>query len=172
MINTMVFMVVATGLIGSMLGLYLLRTTQDYASVRQAEAKSAISQLAGAVVNELNTTFPADWLAAGPADLKAATQPLGAIPEMQATAYLTGFYQNPTTGLITANVIGQSTAAGQVTVTAALTISPTGAAIFQGVDAQQRPIWIYSGGAIDALALYEISPSSIQYLSPGGLPAD
>ena len=168
LINTLVFVIVATGLIATMLGFYLMRSTNDYTTARQAEVKSAISQLATNLLGRVNTDFPADWMLLSSSDLKAASASMGEKPEMQANAHLAYFYQQPTNGVITADIIGESTTPGRVRVTATLKIVPTGAAVFKGVDTNGRPTWIYSNENIDALALYELAPNAIQYIRADG----
>lgn len=167
-ITTMIFIIVATGLIGSMLGLYLMRTTHDYATARQAEVKSVISELAGAVVNKLNTDFPTEWLTLTDTELAAVTENMAVNAEQQASAHLVSFTQDSANGTITARVIGDSTAPGKVRVFATITATPTGAAVFEGLDANQRPIWIYSNGSVDTLALYELTPAAVQYQDVNG----
>lgn len=168
MMTTLVFILISTFVAAGVMAFYLMRSTNDYATGKQAQVKSAISQLSSKLLGEVNADFPEEWQYLSAEDLKAATAPMGEAPELQANAHLGYFALNPDTGVIVAEVVGQSTTPGAVRVIAEVKFTPSGAGVFRGTDAAGRPTWIYSDDNLDGLALWEMAPNAVQYINSGG----
>mgnify|MGYP002335856772 CR=1 FL=1 len=168
MMTTLVFILISTFVAAGVMAFYLMRSTNDYATEKQAQVKSAISQLSSKLLGEVNADFPEQWQYLSAEDLKAQTLPLGEAPELQANAHLGYFSLNPDTGVIVAEVIGQSTTPGGVRVIAEVKFTPSGAGVFRGTDSSGRPTWIYSDDNLDGLALWEMAPNAVQYINSGG----
>jgi hypothetical protein len=164
--NSLIFIIIGTGVIVAALSFFLLRSTNDYATAQQARVKSAISQLSTNLLGQFNSQFPTSWEDSA-TDLKAVTGPLGVAPQQQANAWVEAYSFNRATGVIAMQVRGESTQPGHLAVTAEIKMTPSGAAVFTGTDAHGRPTWIYSSADLDSLALWQLS-SSIQYITPGG----
>lgn len=154
---------------------FFFRQTLDYTTAQQAQVRSSINQLAANVLGQMNSDFPDEWLTLGaeptvgqPTTLQMATEQFGNTPELGATSSLTFFAVNPTTGVVTAEAQGKSENRIGVIAKARIQFVPSGAGVFTGLDDQGRPIWVYSNDGLDALALWELNPNSIEYLTPNG----
>lgn len=160
-------MVATTGIVVA-LSWFMFRSTIDYNTGQQAKVKSSIGQLAVNVLGSMNQDFPDDWQFMNAEDLADATKDFGATDELGATSHLTFFAINPVTGVVTAEAVGTSTVRSSITSKARIQFVPSGAGVYKGVDDVGRPLWVYSNDNLDALALWELNPNSIEYLTPGG----
>lgn len=168
LINSLVFILIATGVMGMMFAFFLQRSASDYAAVQQERVRSAISQVASSVLGQINEEFPTQWQYLSYDDLTEATAHLGENEALKAGAHLSYFSVNNTTGVVIAEVEGRATTPGAVRVVATLKYTPSGAGVFRGLDDNGRPLWIYSDDGLDTLALWEMAPNAIQYISPTG----
>lgn len=173
--NALILTIAATLLVVVAATWFMFRQTLDTTTAQQAQVRSSINQLATNVLGQMNQQFPDEWVA-GPEDpdfnpkfnLAEATAQYGNTPELGATSYLTDFFVNPKTGVVTAEAQGRSTGTFGASAKARIQFVPSGAGVFTGLDDQGRPEWVYSDNNLDALALWELNPNSIEYLTPGG----
>ena len=169
-INALVFILISTGLVVSMIAFLMLRTSGDYAEAQRAQVKSAIDHLASKVLGRINADFPVLWATADAAALRAETTPIGTLPSSSATAYVTYFAVNPETAVVIADITGDSGTTLNVTVRATVQFVPSGAGVFTGLDLDRdnRPTWVYSNENLESLALWEMNPSATLFIDPGG----
>ena len=168
LMNALVLVMVGTTGLVIALSWFMFRSTIDYNTGQQAKIQSSIGQLATNVLGVMNQDFPDDWQFMNAEDLAEATQDLGATNELGATSTITFFAINPTTGVVTAEATGTSTTRSTIISQARIQFVPSGAGVFKGTDEVGRPLWVYSDDNLDALALWELNPNSIEYLTPGG----
>jgi hypothetical protein len=170
--TVLVFVVVSAGALALIITFFVQRSVQETTTAAQDHAKSSISNLTTKLVGVVNDEFPSTWIYMSASELKAATAKIGKSPEIGANAYVTYFSMNPTTGVIIADLLGTPTGASKdITVTATVKLTPSGAAIFQGMetrDGVQRPKWIYSSGTVNALALWKLAPNSLKLITEDG----
>lgn len=173
--NALILTVAATLLVVVAATWFMFRQTLDTTTAQQAQVRSSINQLATNILGEMNREFPKEW-SAKPGDpdfnpdfdLVEATKQFGNTPELGANSHLTLFQVNPDTGVVIAEAEGKSTSVLGTTAKARIQFVPSGAGVFTGLDEQGRPVWVYSNDNLDALALWELNPNSIEYLNPGG----
>lgn len=166
--NALILTIAATLLVVVAATWFMFRQTLDTTTAQQAQVRSSINQLATNVLGQMNQEFPSDWQEMDSTSLTEATEQFGNTPELGANSYLTYFAVNPKTGVVTAEAQGKSTGALGTSAKARIQFVPSGAGVFTGLDEQDRPIWVYSNDNLDALALWEMNPNSIEYLTPGG----
>lgn len=166
--NALLLVLVVTTLLIVSMSWFFFRQTLDYTTAQQAQVRSSINQLASNVLGQMNSDFPKDWQYMDAEQLSEATAQFGNTPELGANSHMTFFAVNPTSGVVTAEMEGKSDNAIGVTAKARVQFVPSGAGVFTGLDAQGRPVWVYSDDDLDALALWELNPNSIEYLTPGG----
>lgn len=168
LMTSIVFMIIGVGIMGIMLAVYLQRSTNDFITSEQANVRSAVSKLASNLLGQINDEFPEEWQYLDYNDLVEATRHLGENDAQNATAHLSYFAINPDTGVVVAEVEGESTNAVGIEMVADLKYTPSGAGVFKGVDDNGRPVWIYSNENLDTLALWEMAPNAIQYINDNG----
>lgn len=166
--NALILTIAATLLVVVAATWFMFRQTLDTTTAQQAQVRSSINQLATNVLGQMNQQFPDDWMEMDSQSLTEATEQFGNTPELGATSYLTHFSVNDKTGVVTAEAQGRSTGTFGATAKARIQFVPSGAGVFTGLDSQGRPEWVYSDNNLDALALWEMNPNSIEYLTPGG----
>lgn len=166
--NALLLVLVVTTLLIVSMSWFFFRQTLDYTTAQQAQVRSSVNQLASNVLGQMNSDFPKEWQYMNATELKKATSQFGNTPELGATSYITFFAVNPNSGVVTAEMEGKSANALGITAKARVQFVPSGAGVFTGLDAQGRPVWVYSNDNLDALALWELNPNSIEYLTPGG----
>lgn len=166
--NALILTIAATLLVVVAATWFMFRQTLDTTTAQQAQVRSSINQLATNVLGQMNQQFPEDWQGMNATDLAEASEQYGNTPELGANSYLTYFEVNPVTGVVIAEAQGKSTSVLGTTAKARIQFVPSGAGVFTGLDEQGRPIWVYSNDNLDALALWELNPNSIEYLTPGG----
>ncbi len=167
---TIAFIIIATLASAAMLSWYLLRQTQDYTQALQAKARSSVQQTATNLLGQLNRAYDPKLFTLSAQDLATATQQWGSTPELQAMSTIT-FLRQPdsTTGVIVAEIVGTSMENPAITAKANVKFVPSGAAVFTGLDpVTGRPIWRYSSTDINALALWQLAPNGIQFITPTG----
>lgn len=166
--TALLLVVTVTTLLIVAMSWFFFRQTLDYTTAQQAQVRSSINQLAANVLGQMNSDFPDDWQFMNDEQLQEATSQFGNTPELGATSSLTFFAVNPTTGVVTAEAQGRTENRLGIIAKARIQFVPSGAGVFTGLDEQGRPIWVYSNDNLDALALWELNPNSIEYLTPGG----
>jgi hypothetical protein len=166
--NALILVLVVTTLLIVSMSWFFFRQTLDYTTAQQAQVRSSINQLASNVLGQMNSDFPREWQYMDAEGLTEATSQFGNTPELGANSHVTFFAVNPESGVVTAEMEGKSDNALGVTAKARVQFVPSGAGVFTGLDAQGRPVWVYSDDNLDALALWELNPNSIEYLTPGG----
>lgn len=166
--SALVFILLATGLVASMVGFYLIRSSTDYVAAQSAQVKSAITQLSTKLLGQLNNDFPSDWLTDSSSELASATLDLSTSVSSSASATVTYFAINSQTGVVSADVSGQSGTDLNVKLSATVQFVPSGAGVFMGIDSNERPTWVYSNANLDSLALWEMNPSAVIYIDPNG----
>lgn len=166
--SALLLVLVVTTLLVVSMSWFFFRQTLDYTTAQQAQVRSSINQLASNVLGQMNSDFPMDWQYMDADQLAEATAQYGNTPELGANSHVTFFAVNPNSGVVTAEIEGKSDNALGVTAKARVQFVPSGAGVFTGLDEQGRPVWVYSDDNLDALALWELNPNSIEYLTPGG----
>lgn len=169
LLSTMAFILVSTGVAALMLGFFLSRASSDFAAAQTANAKSAITQYSAQLLGKVNGEFPSDWQTLPPDELKEATSSLSDFDELRTEVWVDGFSLNVTTGIVVVELVGETSTLGNIAVQSSMKLVPSGAAVFKGVDANDRPVWIYSDDEnLGALALWELAPDGMQYIDPNG----
>jgi len=165
---TLIWLLMSSMIAALVVAGYIQRTTADMVTAQQAKARSAVGQLSANLLGLVNAQYPTAWESLDASQLAAASGYLGDAPAQQASAFLTYLALNDETGVITANIQGQTTGGLIAPVTASLKLVPTGAGVFQGTDARGRPTWIYADDDLDNLALWGPAPDGLQFINDSG----